>query len=114
MRIVADFRAFWFLQFADFATTLFALMVMPVGQFYEANAIMRFFMVNTNPVVGIILAKFLVITSILLIYSSGIFIIKFHRMIRNINIFFIGLVLWNMLVITRPAFFIYLLTLAGI
>jgi hypothetical protein len=78
---------FYFLQLADGLTTLIFLML----GISEGNPIVHFAMAHTNPVTGLVVAKFICVALGLMCSVSG-------RMwaIQKLNLIFTFVVVWNL------------------
>jgi multisubunit Na+/H+ antiporter MnhG subunit len=77
---------FYFLQVADGLTTLIFLML----GISEGNPVVHFAMAQTNPVVGLVIAKTICIGAGILCSMSGR-----TWAIRKLNLIFTAVVLWN-------------------
>jgi hypothetical protein len=81
------------LQVLDVATTLLGLH----GQgAVEANPFMRHFFVSFGPLAGLVIAKALTVSMILTYITR-----RFHptKALQFVNVFFTGLVVWNLMVL---------------
>jgi hypothetical protein len=87
------FLIFWFLQLADLGTTV-AVFRLGGG---EQNPLVHYLMA-VGPVEGVILAKI-----VALAIGVGCVMAAKHRPLRVANLFFAGVVAWNLSIIARLA-----------